>query len=231
MPNITITSLDGSSIEAYAAYPEKGQGPGLIILHDIFGVSANIKKLCDHYASLGYAVICPNLFWRDQKMDTSTCSEPNWDATTKLYTNYDTESGIRDVFAILAHLRQASECGGKVGALGLCLGGRLSYIMSTRSDIDCSATYYGVGVEGFLDEVHDIRQPALIHLAEQDKLMPDSIRKKVLRSLSRNDVIETYTYPAVEHGFARDGDPKYDQEKATLANERTEAFLNAHLFD
>lgn len=232
MPNINIQSLDGSTIESYTALPENGAGPGLIILHEIFGISTSIKKTCDHYASLGYVVVCPNLFWRDIKMDQlgNSSGEPDWEQATKLYNNFDTESGLRDIFAVLAHLRQKTECSGKVGVLGYCLGSRLAYLMATRSDIDCSASYYGVGIDGFLDEVHDIRVPFLIHLAEQDKLMSDQVRKKIMRNLSRNKVIKTHLYPMAEHGFARIGDPKYHEECAKQANERTELFLEKTLF-
>ncbi len=230
MPNITINSLDGSQIEAYEATPKNGNGPGLIILHEIFGVSLSIKKLCDHYASLGYYVICPNLFWRDVKIDQASNGEPDWEQATKLYSSFDTESGVRDIFAILAHLRQSKTCNGKVGVLGYCLGSRLSYLMSTRSDVDCSVGYYCVGIDSFLDEVHDIRMPAMAHIAAQDKLVPDFVLKKVLRSLSRNEAIKTHIYESVDHGFARDGDAKYNQEATDMANERTEAFLKEILF-
>lgn len=232
MPNIIINSLDGSQIETYAALPSNGIGPGLIVLHEMFGVSPHIKKLCNDYAAKGFVVLCPNLFWREIKIDDSSLAskEPNWERASKLYNNFDTEAGLRDVFAILAHLRQMKECSGKVGVLGQCLGSRLTYLMASRSDIDCAACYYGVGIDGFIDEVHDIRSPFMIHLGDQDKLVPELVHKKLMRNFARNKAIEAHIYEGAAHGFARDGDASYDKTASALANERTNEFLTKALF-
>lgn len=232
MPNITINSLDGSQIETYADFPENGTGPGLIVLHEVFGISQHTKKLCDHYAEKGFVVLCPNLFWREVKIDSNPAatSEPNWEQATKLYNNFDVESGLRDVFAILAHMRQLKECSGKVGILGQCLGSRLAFLMATRSDIDCAAAYYGVGIDSFIDEVHDIRSPFMIHLGDQDKLVPEQTHKKLMRNFARNKVIEAHLYEGVGHAFAREGDVGYNEQEAQTANQRTEDFLTKLLF-
>lgn len=231
MPTVTLNSLDGSKIDAYVALPKNGAtGPALIVLHEIFGITKQMKELCDHYAAKGCVVICPNLFWREVTIDQVSSTEPDWEQASKLYNNFSVEAGLRDVFAALAQARQMKECGGRVGVLGVCLGARLAYLMATRADIDCAVTYYGVGIDSYLDEVHDIRSPFMLHIAEQDKLIPDDVRKKLVRNMSRNDKVQTHLYVGVEHGFARVGDPKYIEASAKEADQRTVAFLEENLF-
>lgn len=87
------------------------------------------------------------------------------------------------------YIRRLPQCGGKVGAVGYCLGSRLAYLMSTRSDIDCAVGYYGVGIETMLDEVYDIRTPLMLHFAENDKLVTRTARAKTLATLAKNPSI------------------------------------------
>ena len=66
MPDIKITSLHSNEFSAYCAMPASGNGPGLIVIQEIFGINANMRKLCDDFAAKGYIAICPDLFWRQQ---------------------------------------------------------------------------------------------------------------------------------------------------------------------
>lgn len=230
MAEVTIPTLDGVSFSSLISYPAGENGPGLIIIRGLFSQNASLQQLADRYASLGYIAVCPNIFHR-QNVDPEKAfsKEPDFDQTTKLYKNFDIEAGVRDLLATLAYVRKLPQCGGKVGALGYCLGSRMAYLMATRSDVDCAVGYYGVGIESMLDEVYDIRMPLLLHFAENDKLLTPSTRMKVLSSLAKNPCITAYTYSGVEHGFAREGSMTYNAAAAALANERTELFLRETL--
>lgn len=230
MAEIQIPSLDGASFGALISYPEGRNGSGLILIRGLFSKEDGLTKLADHYASLGFITVCPNLFYRQNEATSCASSgEPDWDQATKLYKNFDVEAGVRDLLATLAFIRKLPECGGKVGAVGYCLGSRLSFLMATRSDIDCAVGYYGVGIETLLDEVYDIRMPLLLHFGENDKLIPPQTRQRILTSLRRNPVITSHTYSGVEHGFARESSMTYNPEQAALANGRTDDFLKEHL--
>ncbi|MGE4351257.1 MAG: dienelactone hydrolase family protein [Bdellovibrionales bacterium] len=231
MEEITIETLDGCSFKALASLPEGDHGPGLIVVHELFSTHETVEKINAFYASLGYVTISPNLFHRqgiDQFCEPGG-KEPDWEQSTKMYKNFDIEAGVRDLLATLGHIRSMPHCGGKVGTVGYCLGSRMSFLMASRSDVDCAVCYYGVGIDSLLDEVYDIRMPLLVHLAENDKLMPSSTQQKVIKSLSKNDVITTHIYSGAEHGFARETGPTYHPENARIANERTAEFLKACL--
>lgn len=227
MAEITIQSLDGASFGALSAFPKGDHGPGLIVLHELFSSVEEMVRVNQSYADLGYAVVSPNLFHRQgiPIAPTASNAEPDWEQASKLYKNFDVEAGVRDLLATLGHIRAMPTCSGKVGAVGYCLGSRMAFLMASRSDVDCAVGYYGVGIESLLDEVYDIRMPLLLHFGENDKLMPPTTQQRVLKSLAKNDVIQTHTYPGAEHGFARENGPTFHPVHAATAKERTEAFL------
>jgi carboxymethylenebutenolidase len=230
MPDITITSLEGQKFGAYCAMPDSGNGPGLIVIQEIFGVNAVMRKICDDYAKQGYIAICPDLFWRQKPGIQITDKTPaEWDRAFELYKGFDIEAGVRDLLSTLAHLRQSKGCSGKVGAVGFCLGGKMAFLMATRSDVDATVSYYGVELEKYLSEIHDIRMPLILHIAALDKYMPPDIRAKILKAITRNHVIKTYVYEGVDHAFARVGGENYNQEAATLAHKRTAEFFAEYL--
>lgn len=230
MPDIKIKSLDGKEFNAYAAMGKNGHGPGIIVIQEIFGVNAAMRSICDGLAAQGYLVVCPDLYWR-QKPNISLIDQSviEWEQASVLYKNFDVEAGIRDLLATLAHVRRMPGCGGKVGTVGYCLGGKLAWLMASRSDVDCAVSYYGVGLDAMLDEVYDIRMPILLHIAGQDKFVPPSAQQKILSSMTRNPVISAYSYAGVDHAFARPQGQNFNSEAANLANSRTLEFLAKNL--
>ena len=231
MPDIKIQSLDGASFDAHVELPKGEHGPGLIVIRGLFSRQEEIEKTCASYAELGFAVVCPNIFHRQSEALIPAGEEPDWERAHKLYTNFDIEAGARDLLATLAYVRKMPECGGKVGTVGYCLGCRLAFLMAARSDIDCTVGFYGVGLDGLLDEIFDIRMPTMIHFGEKDKLLQPTAREKILKALSRNKAIVSHIYDNAEHGFMREGSPTYNAAHAGLANMRTREFLIGHLKD
>ena len=170
MPDIKIKSLDEREFGGYYAAPKHNSGPGMVVIQEIFGVSVSMRKICDDYAAKGYMAVCPDLFWRQQPGVQLTDKTPaEWDRAFELYKGFDIEAGVRDLLSTLAHIRSMPGCSGKVGAVGYCLGGKLAFLMASRSDVDACVSYYGVDLDKLLDEIHDIRMPYLMHIAGLDK--------------------------------------------------------------
>jgi carboxymethylenebutenolidase len=230
MPDITITLLEGEKFGAYCALPAAGQGPGLVVIQEIFGVNAKMRQLCDDFAAQGYIAVCPDLFWRQQtgvQLDDQVPEDMK--RAMELLAGFDVEAGVRDLLSTLGTIRQMNRCAGKVGAVGYCLGGKLAYLMATRSDVDATVSYYGVELDKYLDEVHDIRLPLLLHIGAEDPYVPPATREKILRRVARNPAITAEVYEGVSHAFARVGGQNYNQEAANLANLRTTEFLAENL--
>lgn len=226
MPDIKISSLGGHDLDAYCSLPAKERGPGLIVIHGIFGVDDGMRKICDDYAAQGYMAVCPNLFWRKQA-DAQSAGQPPQESVCALrsQSDFDVEMGVCDLLSTLGHIRNMTGCNGKIGAVGYGLGGLLAYLLMIRSDVDSAVGYYAVGLDKYLDEVRDIRMPLLLHFAALDAFMPPEKRASTIRSVEKNPSITTQVYEGVGHDFARSGGQNYNKEAAEMVNSRTARFL------
>lgn len=230
MADVTIRAADGGSFSAYLATPKSGKGPGIVLIQEIFGVNKVMRDLADGFAAQGYAVMCPDLFWRQEpNVQITDKSEAEWKKAFELMQGFNTDKGMDDLKATLATLRKHPACTGKAGAIGYCLGGKLAYLMATRSDSDASVGYYAVGLPDILGEAKNIKKPLLLHIAEKDQFVPPEAQKKVTEALKSNKLVTIYSYPGADHAFARVGGQHYDKKAADQANQRTAEFLKKHL--
>jgi len=226
---VTIRTLDGD-FSAYVARPAAAKAPALVVIQEIFGVNAVMRELTDHYAAQGYLAICPDLFWRiEPGIDITDHSEAEWKRAFELFNAFDVDLGIKDIAATIAQVRQHPAHAGKVGAVGYCLGGLLAFLTATRTDVDASVAYYGVGIEQRLAEAEKLTDPLLLHIAEQDQFVPKEAQALIIASLKNHPQIEIHTYPGRDHAFARKGGEHYDAADAALADRRTLAFFAKHL--
>ncbi len=226
---ITIPSSDGGAFMAYVSYPQGAQpAPAVIVIQEIFGVNAVMRKICDDLAAQGYIAVCPDLFWRQEPgVNITDQTKEEWDKAFALYNGFDVDLGVEDLKAALAFTRKEINTTGKVGSIGFCLGGKLAYLMSTRSDADCSVSYYGVELDKLLDE--PVRRPLLMHVAEKDKFVPPEAREKIVAHLKPNPLVALYVYEGADHAFGRIGSDHYNAPAAELAGQRTADFLRKHL--
>ena len=230
MPELTITAADGGTFSAYAATPAQQSAPSLLVIQEIFGVNQVMRDLCDRYAAAGYLAVCPDLFWRQEPgIQLTDQSDAEWQRAFELYQGFDESTGVDDLRATLEIIRAQDTSSGKVGSVGFCLGGKLAYLMATRSDADCNVGYYGVGIEGALDEATNIKTPLLLHIAEKDQFCPADSQQQINSKLSSNTNVTLHTYPGMDHAFARRGGAHYDTTAANLADNRTADFFAAHL--
>jgi len=230
MSSVTINAADGGTFSAYLAQPDQETAPGILVIQEIFGVNKVMRDLCDGFAAQGYVALCPDLFWRQEPgIDITDQSEAEWNQAFSLYQGFDEAAGVQDLIASLAFLREYPRCSGKVGSVGFCLGGKLAYLMATRSDADCSVGYYGVGIEDALDEAGKIDKPLMLHIAEKDQFCPPEARSKIIAAMAMVPTATAHAYAGVDHAFARIGGAHYDQEAAELANGRTAGFFTENL--
>ena len=230
MAEVTIRAADGGSFSAYVATPKSGKGPGIGLIQEIFGVNKVMRDLADGFAAQGYTVMCPDLFWRQEPgVQITDKTEAEWKKAFALMQGFNTNKGIDDLKATLATLRKHPACTGKAGSVGYCLGGKLAFLMATRSDSDANVSYYGVGLQDLLGEAKSIKKPLLLHIAEKDQFTPPEAQKKVIDGLKGNKLVTIHTYPGADHAFARIGGEHYDKKAADLANQRTAEFLKKHL--
>jgi carboxymethylenebutenolidase len=228
-----IISSGAISFSAYLSVPAS-PAPGLVLMQYICGVNAVMRSLADRFARQGYAVVVPDLFWRQERNvrlmdDPLKPSAEEQKKALALNAAFDDELGVHDLRLTLDWLRGRPECSGRVGTLGYCLGGRTAYLMATRSNADCNVSYYGVGLDGYLNEAPSIRNPLLLHIAGRDALCSAEARAEIVQTLSRNPQVEIEVYPEAGHAFAHLPGPNYRPDDACRADRRSIAFLAQHL--
>jgi carboxymethylenebutenolidase len=175
-------------------------------------------------------VLCPDLFWRQQPgIQITDKTDAEWARAFELYKGFDVARGVDDLAAALAHLRAVPGCTGKAGSVGYCLGGKLAWLMATRSDSDANVSYYGIAIEADLGEAKNIRKPLLLHLAEKDQFVPAAAQAQIKAKLAGDPNVAIHVYAGQDHAFARVGGKHYDKASADLANERSSAFFARHL--
>jgi carboxymethylenebutenolidase len=229
MPNITLEGPDGA-FTAYLALPAKTPAPAIVVAQEIFGVNQVMRDVCDWLAGQGYLACCPDIFWRiEPGIQITDKTDAEWKRAFELFGLFDVDKGIDDLKVALASMRSHEASSGRAGAIGYCLGGKLAYLMATRSDADASVGYYGVGLAELLDEAPAIAKPLMLHVAGKDQFVPPEQQQKVAAALSANPLVTLHDYPSQDHAFARVGGQHYDRAAADLANKRTMDFFKEHL--
>jgi carboxymethylenebutenolidase len=226
---IVIESPDGT-FRAYIARPKALPAPAVVVLHEVFGVNADIRKTCDELAEQGFVAVAPDLFWRQEPgVDLSVTSEPDWQHGLRLNEAYDRDAGARDVKDSVEVVAKLPECAGKVAVLGYCLGGLMTFLTAARYGVDAGVAYHGGDTEKYLGEVDGLLAPLLMHLAEEDEFISKSAQAAIKTALASKPNATVYSYPGQSHAFARRNGLHYNAAAATLANRRTGEFLHQQL--
>lgn len=237
MPYVTIPARDSSdnraTFKAYVAMPDTVESaPVVIMIQEIFGINQEMRGKCDDMAAQGYIALCPDLFWRIEPDIELVDSVPEQlERAFELFGLFDAYMGVRDLDTTLNFARTMDGANGKVGCVGYCLGGKLAYMMACDTDVDACVGYYGVAIETMLGRGNAIKAPLLLHIAEEDEFVDKNAQAKIKQALAGHDHVTTHSYAGVNHAFARGDGMHYDEAAASLANERTRAFLQTHLKD
>ncbi len=230
MTSIRIDAFDGSgSFDAYLAEPAVAPSAAVIVIQEIFGVNEGIRRKCDALAQAGYLALAPDLFWRlEPGVQLDPDIEPELQRAFGLMSRFDQAASIGDIEAAIRAAR-ARMGGGKVGAVGYCLGGRLAFMTAARTDVDASVGYYGVGLDGLLGEKHAVAKPLLLHIAGDDHLVGKDAQGAIHAGLDDHPRVTIHDYPHEDHGFAAEMGRRRSEEAARLADQRTVDFLAEHL--
>ena len=226
---ITVKGRDGT-FAAYIARPKTSPAPAVVVLHEVFGVNADIRKTCDEMAEQGFIAVAPDLFWRQEPgVDLSVTSEPDWQHGLRLYQAFDREAGARDVKDTAEFVARLPGCAGKVAVMGFCLGGLMTFLTAVRYGVDAAVVYHGGDTEKYLDEIDGLHAPMLMHLGEEDEFISEPAQTQIKKALAGKPNTTVYTYPGQYHAFARHNGAHYNATAASLANGRTREFLNRYL--
>ena len=216
---LEIKSLDDHLFEAYLSQPKGKPKAGLVVLQEIFGVNTHIQEITNFFADQGYLAIAPSLFDRSEKNVKLGYDEKSIIKGRNLKSLCD-KNALRDVEAVISVVSSA----GKVGVIGYCWGGSLSWrIACENNNLSAAICYYGGDIPN-LKELEP-KCNVLTHFGELDQGIPiESVR----RFKEARPKVQTYTYPA-DHGFNCNYRRQYNETSSKVALDRTLRFLEKNL--
>ena len=222
---IRLKAADGHGFACYRSRPAKGehaerQRGGVVVVQEIFGVNRHIRSVADRYAEQGYLVLAPALFDRvapglEMGYDAKSIEEGR--ATRGKVDNKD---AIADIGAAVQWLAGQ---GLKVGVVGYCWGGLLTWLSSARLPIAAASSYYGGGIENNVADKP--KTPIQLHYGLKDAYIPDAARKAARGAAPKAEYFE---YDA-DHGFCCDERGSFHAESCKTAAARTLDFFHRHV--
>ena len=212
------------SIRAYLVRPAEARGklPGVVVVHENRGLNPYIEDVTRRLGVAGFLALAPDAL-------TPVGGYPGGDDKGReLQATLDPKKMIEDFVAAVVYLKSNPACTGKVGVVGFCYGGGVANTLAVRlPDLAAAVPFYGM--QPVAADVAKIKASLLIHYAEVDERI-NAGWPAYEAALKVNRITYTaYIYPGTNHGFHNDTTPRYDEAAATLAWDRTIAFLNKTL--
>jgi len=217
----SVAVADGA-LDAYWVKPD-GAERAIILLHEIFGVNRPMRKLADWFATQGYLVVVPDLFWRFAPHLELGYSEAEIAQAIAYSERLDGEKAVADIAATADFVRAAEPGLRGVHLFGLCLGGRLAVAGAAGFEPTSAVALYGVGIEP--DMLARLRSPVQMHFGDHDKY----VSKEAIEQIAvapRSQPVEIHVYEGAGHGFFNPARPQSDTGATALAWERARAFMN-----
>ena len=224
---IHLKASDGFAVPSYLALPEGKATAAIVVIQEIFGVNSHIQAVTDRFAAQGYLAIAPAMFERvtpgvnlGYQPDDMTAGMGLKAAATDL----PSPGVMQDLQAAIDYAAQQS--GGKVGVIGFCWGGLLTWQSAcTLNGISAAAPYYGGGMTAPSEVARQPKCPVMAHFGEKDHYIP---MDGVHAFAAAHPEVTVHSYEA-DHGFNCDQRGSYNQLAANLARERTLAFFAEQL--
>jgi carboxymethylenebutenolidase len=210
----TLVASDGHSLECWTTKATGERKLCLVILQEIFGVTDQLKKVADRYASQGYEVAIPALFDR-HKIGTVVPFDQAA-AGRDIMLGLQLLNTMRDIDAAVQHLSQE---GCDVAVMGFCWGGGLAIRAAQTLDISGAVAFYPTRLSEYFDR--PLKAPVLAHFGLHDSHVPMDVLNKAKTFMPE---MTTHTYEA-GHAFANDERAEFVTNAASLAHKRSEVFL------
>ena len=226
--------VNDTQMGLYVAEPAGDAKAAIILVQEAFGVNAHMRDVTDRFAAEGYLAVCPHLFHR------SGDPELGYDDMTEVIP-YIMQLAVNDLEAdleaSLAYLKERGFEGSKVGVIGYCMGGSVSFLAGSYWALGAAVSYYGGGItQGrfqmppLIDLAPTLQTPWLGFFGDQDESIPvdqvEGLREAATRAKVPTEVVR---YPEANHGFNCDARSSYHEASATDAQKRTLDFFGQHL--
>jgi carboxymethylenebutenolidase len=222
---IDLRAADGFTFPAYVAQPAGPCQGAVVVLQEIFGINSHIRAVADDYAAQGYLAVAPSTFHRVKTGVELGYGDEDMKAGFALKASVEALPApgvMQDIQAAITHAAQ----GGKVGIVGYCWGGLLSWRSAcTLQGLAAAVTYYGGGMTTPDESAHQPKVPVLSHFGDQDHWIPNDSVEAFRKA---HPDVEVHVYNA-NHGFNCDQRGSWNEPAARLARQRSLDFFARHL--
>ncbi|HZM47781.1 MAG TPA: dienelactone hydrolase family protein [Burkholderiales bacterium] len=224
--DIKVRSSTGGEFDCYLVTPDGGgKVPAMVLASAVHGVDQDIRAIADEFASHGYIVAAPDLFWRtvpgpltrdDDR--TKTRSQPRLEVIRK---------GEADMADTLAELRKQPQFNGRAAAMGFCFGGPYAILGPKRLGYAAGVSCHGTQMLDYIKELDGVTAPVCIIWGDQDHAAPPPVQDAYRAVPSRMKNVEVHIFPGIQHGYMMPGSTKaYDKKTRDFSMERALAILN-----
>ena len=222
---VEYASPDGSgTMRGYLARPTSGEGPwpAVLVIHENRGLNPYIEDVVRRFAAAGFLALGPDAL-------TPLGGYPgNDDDGRAMQRQLERETMVHDFMAGARYLKEHPDGTGQVGAVGFCFGGGMVGTLAVRMpELDAGVIFYGSQPDA--EDVARIQAPLQIHYAGLDERINAGWPDFQAALEAHDKPYEFYMYPGVNHGFHNDTTPRFDEDAAALAQQRTIAFFREHL--
>ena len=212
------------TVKGYLAMPANATGklPVVLVVHENRGLNPHIEDIARRLALGNFVAFAPDAL-------TPLGGYPgDEDKARELFAKLDQKKATEDFVAAANYLKNRPESSGKTGVVGFCYGGGMAHTLSTRlPELNAAIPFYGNHPAA--EDAARVKAPLLIHFAGVDERINAAwpLYESALKAAGTR--YTAHQYPGTQHGFNNDTTPRFDTAAATLAWERTMAFLNTNL--
>jgi carboxymethylenebutenolidase len=226
-----VRTPDAAAMAAHLTLPASGEGPGILVLMEIYGVGSYIKRATERLAELGYVAMAPDLYRRIAPGLELAHDQNGLTRALETVQRLDQQGAVEDSLTALDALRDRPETAGHaVGVLGFCLGGSLAFEVAAAGDPAAAVCYYGSGIANRLEQVDRITCPVLFHFGREDPYIPLEAAERVCAAAQQREGWECHIQPDAGHAFDNHDAPMFSRpEAAARAWEITRDFLGRNL--
>jgi len=229
------------TIKGYLARPSRpGRYPGIIVIHEAFGLVEHIRDIARRFANIGYNALAPDLYTRSGSPDPN-----NMDSVFPVMFGLPDAQAVRDLEAAADHLRGLSGASGKIGVIGFCSGGRQTLLFAcSRTKPDAAVDCWGGFIHRatpdaettpsrptpILKLVDRLSCPLFAVFGEEDQ-NPTVAQSEELKNLAlrAGKDVTIKVYENAGHAFLADYRPSYREAPATELWHDAVAFFDKHL--
>jgi carboxymethylenebutenolidase len=230
---VMLPTPDGS-MDVYEAFPDGEPRGAVIVIQEAFGVNDHIQDVTRRFASAGYVAVAPALFHR---AGGGTAPYDDFSQVMPLFEGISDDGVLADVDATISHLEAQGFDPSRIGIVGFCFGGRVTFLTAVRRRLGAAVTFYGGGIVTasplagpLIGEAAQLQTPWLGLFGDLDKGIPvDDV--EVLRAAvgDAEVVADIVRYADADHGFHCDARDAYHHESAADAWTRTLGWFATHL--